>query len=87
MSLGKLFENAEMVEGESHLSLEDVAFITCRGGWPKAMNKSCRSVCLQTSEGWRFSGSNWMPEGLIVKLIRNDDMVAQGHPYIYSAEA
>ena len=42
VSLGKLFENAEMVEGESHLSLEDVAFITCRGGWPKAMNMKRR---------------------------------------------
>ena len=26
----------------------------------------CRSVCLQTSEGWRFSGSNRLSEGLIV---------------------
>ena len=26
----------------------------------------CRSVCLQTSEGWRFSGSNRMSKRLIV---------------------
>ena len=46
VSLGKLFENAEMVEGESHLSLEDVAFVTCRGGWPKAMNKKSQKAAL-----------------------------------------
>lgn len=40
VSLGALFENAEKVEGESHLSLEDLAFATCRGGWPKALNKN-----------------------------------------------
>jgi hypothetical protein len=46
VSLGKLFENAEMVEGESHLSLEDVAFATCRGGWPKAINKKSTKAAL-----------------------------------------
>lgn len=40
VSLGKLFENSEMVEGESHLTLEDIAFATCRGGWPRAINKN-----------------------------------------------
>lgn len=29
VSLAQLFENSEMVKGESHLSLEDVAFVTC----------------------------------------------------------
>ena len=28
----------------------------------------CRSVCLQTSEGWRFSGSYRMSKGLICLL-------------------
>lgn len=32
VSLGRLFENAEKVDGESHLTLEDVALVTCRGG-------------------------------------------------------
>ena len=31
----------------SHLSLEDVAFATCRGGWPKAMNKKNQKSALR----------------------------------------
>ncbi len=46
VSLKKLFENSEMVEGESHLSLEDVAFVTCRGGWPRAVNKKSPKAAL-----------------------------------------
>lgn len=46
VSLGKLFVNAEMVEGVSHLSLEDMAFVTCRGGWPRAINKKNRRAAL-----------------------------------------
>lgn len=47
VSLAKLFQNSEMVEGVSHLSLEDVAFATCRGGWPKAMNKKNQKSALR----------------------------------------
>ena len=47
VSLAQLFENSEMVEGESHLSLEDVAFVTCRGGWPKAMDKKSQKSALR----------------------------------------
>ena len=46
VSLAKLFENGEVVDGESHLSLEDVAYATCRGGWPKAMNKKSQKAAL-----------------------------------------
>ena len=46
VSLGRLFENMELVEGENHLSLEDVAFATCRGGWPKALNKKSQKAAL-----------------------------------------
>ncbi|MCR5078819.1 MAG: DUF4143 domain-containing protein [Bacilli bacterium] len=34
VSLAKLFENDEPIYGESSLSLEDIAFLVCRGGWP-----------------------------------------------------
>ena len=37
VSLGQLFENADTVDGESHIDLERLAFLTCRGGWPKAV--------------------------------------------------
>ena len=46
VSLGKLFENAETVEGVNHQSLEDIAYITCRGGWPMAINKKSQKAAL-----------------------------------------
>ena len=39
VSLGKLFENAEKIDGESHIDLDRLAYLTCRGGWPKAVLK------------------------------------------------
>ena len=39
VSLGELFGNAESVDGESHIDLERLAYLTCRGGWPKAVLK------------------------------------------------
>jgi len=50
VSLGRLFENPEMVEGESHLSMEDVALATCRGGWPRAMNKKSEKAALEQAK-------------------------------------
>lgn len=46
VSLGRLFENAETVDGESHLTLDDVALATCRGGWPKAVGKKSEKAAL-----------------------------------------
>lgn len=50
VSLGSMFEHPEMVEGESHLSMEDVAFATCRGGWPRAMNKKSEKAALDQAK-------------------------------------
>lgn len=33
VSLGRLFENPEEVDGESHINLDRLAYLTCRGGW------------------------------------------------------
>lgn len=38
VSLQKLFESSENIYGEANLSLEDIAFLVCRGGWPSATN-------------------------------------------------
>lgn len=46
VSLGKLFEGAERVEGMNHLSLEYIAYATCRGGWPRAVNKKSQKAAL-----------------------------------------
>ena len=37
VSLESLFEGNTNVEGESLLSLDDIAFLLCRGGWPLAI--------------------------------------------------
>ena len=50
VSLGRLFENTEMVEGESRLSMEDLAFVTCRGGWPRALNKKSEKAALEQAK-------------------------------------
>lgn len=36
VSLGDLFREPEEIFGENRLKLEDIAFLICRGGWPRA---------------------------------------------------
>ena len=51
VSLSELFENADSVDGESKLDLDRLAFVTCRGGWPKATNKKNeRAALMQARE-------------------------------------
>lgn len=40
VSLKALFEDPSDVEGENHLSLDDIAFLLCRGGWPASLELS-----------------------------------------------
>lgn len=48
VSLSALFQNQEdNVRGHNNLSLRDVAFLTCRGGWPKAVEKGRASSALR----------------------------------------
>lgn len=46
VSLGRLFENPEEVDGESHINLDRLAYLTCRGGWPKAVLKKSEKAAL-----------------------------------------
>ena len=46
VSLGQLFENSEEVDGESHINLDRLAYLTCRGGWPKAVLKKSEKAAL-----------------------------------------
>lgn len=50
VSIGKLF-NADkeeyQVEGINEINLEHLAYLTCRGGWPKALNKRTEKAALQ----------------------------------------
>lgn len=51
VSLSELFENADAVDGESKLDLDRLAFVTCRGGWPKATTKKNeRAALMQARE-------------------------------------
>ena len=51
VSLGALFKNAETVDGASNIDLDRLAFLTCRGGWPKAtLKKSKKAALLQAKE-------------------------------------
>lgn len=51
VSLERLFDKSYKVEGISSLTLERLAFLTCRGGWPKAVVKSSeRAALLQAKE-------------------------------------
>lgn len=46
VSLFNLFSDAPNVAGSSTLTLEQVAFVTCRGGWPKAVQKKTPRAAL-----------------------------------------
>lgn len=51
VSLGALFKNADSVDGASKIDIDQVAFLTCRGGWPKAtLKKSKKAALLQAKE-------------------------------------
>lgn len=47
VSLAEIFSHPNEVSGANSLSLQQVAFIVCRGGWPKAVNKHSERVALQ----------------------------------------
>lgn len=50
VSLARMFANdAEdyFVEGINQIDLERLAYLTCRGGWPKALNKKTEKAALQ----------------------------------------
>ncbi len=42
VSLQQLFDSDADILGHNNLSLEDIAFLTCRGGWPSTLGKSER---------------------------------------------
>ena len=50
VSLSKLFATDKedyLVEGVNPINLERLAYLTCRGGWPKALNKKTEKAALQ----------------------------------------
>lgn len=46
VSLGALFRNPDDVDGRSNIDIDKLAFLTCRGGWPKATLKTNKKAAL-----------------------------------------
>jgi predicted AAA+ superfamily ATPase len=51
VSLGELFAGPGQIATESQLDLEDLAFLICRGGWPKAVGQS-QKIALQQARDY-----------------------------------
>lgn len=49
VSIGELFKEREaaILRGENKLKLADIAFLACRGGWPKAVDKESQKAALR----------------------------------------
>lgn len=47
VSLSKLFNEEEVSIGKSHLTLQDIAFLICRGGWPMSINLEAKAALRQ----------------------------------------
>lgn len=59
VSLTALFKNADSVDGVSSIDIDQLAFLTCRGGWPKATLKKSKKAALQQAKEyyeavWRY---------------------------------
>lgn len=49
--LSKIFKDSSNVEGTNNIDIERLAFLTCRGGWPKSLHKkSERAALIQPQE-------------------------------------
>lgn len=47
VSLGMLFDGDVTVEGSNTLDMNDIAFLICRGGWPKSLRKKTEKAALR----------------------------------------
>ena len=46
VSLERLFSNPDIIDGTSNIDLDRLAYLTCRGGWPKAVLKKSEKAAL-----------------------------------------
>lgn len=49
VSMGEMFRNASDIDGGCDMNSEQLAYLICRGGWPKASLKKSRRAALQES--------------------------------------
>lgn len=52
VSLKALFDGVETVEGFNSITIEQMAFILCRGGWPAAVKQTNEKVALQIARNY-----------------------------------
>lgn len=50
ISLSSLFKSTDRIDGASNLDIDQLAYITCRGGWPAAVLKKSRKAALIQAE-------------------------------------
>ena len=50
VSLNQLFENPSVIDGMNNLSIENLAFLICRGGWPHAVGMKEKPALLQADD-------------------------------------
>ncbi len=50
VSLGELFKNSMEIDGASSVDIDQLAFLACRGGWPKATLKARKKAALMQAE-------------------------------------
>ncbi|MBR6016480.1 MAG: ATP-binding protein [Prevotella sp.] len=80
VSLAQLFKSTESIDGRSHIDLDKLAYVTCRGGWPKAaLSKNAKAALIQAKEYYeavarhdvsRVDGIERDPE-LVKRLMRS----------------
>jgi len=46
VSLKEMFDGKDMISGKAKVSLEELAFITCRGGWPESVMRPTQALTL-----------------------------------------
>ena len=52
VSLKALFDGAKTIAGTNHITIEQMAFVLCRGGWPAAVTQRSEKVALQTARNY-----------------------------------
>jgi hypothetical protein len=52
VSLKDLFDGKSDIDGESKISIEDLEYIICRGGWPAAVTNANKKAALQTARNY-----------------------------------
>jgi predicted AAA+ superfamily ATPase len=52
VSLNNLFNNIDFISKKDDKSLSDIAYILCRGGWPKAVTEANEKIALQEAKDY-----------------------------------